>query len=272
MFLIHHKLRSLSGMKILTFIKVIEFMIYLLNKFNCDYDVQLLSIVKQKKIKNKFLSFSIFLISLFLNYVALWSYMMSISIVLNDPNNFIIPLFMKLNFMDIKRSSKYLKEKKLIYVFFYEIHERFCLIFCLIMVMIQNYYENKINSHNFIDYFNRAGFVIFAEILFDWLRNIISFKISNFRPGIIKAITYDMLLLHDKLRFNIYQYNGNHIREHSSSPLMSHYLKFLENEELVLLNKRNEMSKFIGYLDTEHILSTQLQVNTTVYCVMVKLL
>ncbi len=177
---------------------------------------------------------------------------------------------MKLNFMDMKRSGKHLKENKLLYIFFYEIYDRFCVIFCLVMVIIQNYNENKINSHNFIDYFNRAGFVILAEILFDWLRNIISFKISNIRPNLIKSLTFELVLLHDKLRYNSFNSNGNNICVSNSSQLLSNYLKFLENEELVLLNKKKEMSKYFGYLDTEHILSSQLQVNTTVYCVMVR--
>ncbi len=110
----HHKLRSLSGMKIFTFMRIIEFLNTLLNSFNKDYDLQLISLVKQKKAKKKIISFFILIFSLGLNIFTFWSYMICLSIALNDNNNFIYPIFLKLSYNDIKKSGKQHKNKKLL--------------------------------------------------------------------------------------------------------------------------------------------------------------
>jgi hypothetical protein len=77
-----------------------------------DYDVQLIGMISKTKMKKKLMSFLILLISVGLNIVTFWSYMIALSISLNDPNNFIYPLFMKLNFMEIKKSRKAKKKNK----------------------------------------------------------------------------------------------------------------------------------------------------------------
>lgn len=109
----YHNLRFLSGMKIFTFIKILEFMNILLNKFNRDYDIQLVRLLKESKIKKKIISIIIMIISLSLNIITFWCYMITISITLNDANNFIYPLFLKLNIIEIKKSGKFVKQKKI---------------------------------------------------------------------------------------------------------------------------------------------------------------
>jgi len=109
----YHNLRYLSGMKIFTFIKILEFMNILLNKFNRDYDIQLIRLLKESKIKKKIISLIIMIISLSLNIITFWCYMITISITLNDANNFIYPLFLKLNIIEIKKSGKFVKQKKI---------------------------------------------------------------------------------------------------------------------------------------------------------------
>jgi len=85
----------------------------LLNKFNRDYDLQLIKILKEKKTKTKIISLIIMIISLSLNILTFWCYMITISISLNDANNFIYPLFLKLNIIEIKKSGKFIKQKKI---------------------------------------------------------------------------------------------------------------------------------------------------------------
>lgn len=109
----YHNLRFLSGMKIFTFIKILEFMNILLNKFNRDYDIQIVRLLKESKIKKKIISIIIMIISLSLNIITFWCYMITISITLNDANNFIYPLFLKLNIIEIKKSGKFVKQKKI---------------------------------------------------------------------------------------------------------------------------------------------------------------
>ncbi len=112
-FQMYHNLRYLSGMKIFTFIKILEFMNVILNKFNRDNDLQILKILKETKLKKKIISIFIIFISQCLNIISFWVYMITISIALNDTNNFIYPLFLKLNIIEIKKSGKVLKQKKL---------------------------------------------------------------------------------------------------------------------------------------------------------------
>jgi len=85
----------------------------LLNKFNRDYDIQLTKLLPEKKLKKKMISIFIMIISLILNIISYWCYMIAISISLNDANNFIYPLFLKLNFIEIKKSGKFIKQKKI---------------------------------------------------------------------------------------------------------------------------------------------------------------
>jgi hypothetical protein len=109
----YHNLRYLSGMKIFTFIKILEFLNVILNKFNKDNDLQILKILKETKLKKKIISIFIIFISQCLNIITFWVYMITISIALNDTNNFIYPLFLKLNIIEIKKSGKVLKQKKI---------------------------------------------------------------------------------------------------------------------------------------------------------------
>lgn len=109
----YHNLRYLSGMKIFTFIKILEFLNVLLNKFNRDYDLQIVKLLSENKLKKKIICILIMIISLCLNIVTFWCYMITISITLNDSNNFIYPLFLKLNIIEIKKSGKLIKQKKI---------------------------------------------------------------------------------------------------------------------------------------------------------------
>jgi hypothetical protein len=115
----HHKLRSLSGMKIFAFIRIIGFFNFLLSSFTMDFDIQLVSMFRQTKLRHKILSFITLIMSLFLNIMTYWSYMIALTIALNDTNNnFVYAIFLKLSFIDIKKAGKSQKKKKLMDVFY----------------------------------------------------------------------------------------------------------------------------------------------------------
>lgn len=113
MFYIHHNLRSLSGMKIFTFMRIIEILNIICNNFNKDFDVQLVTLINLRRLKKIIFTSAILLISLFLNIVTFYSYTIALSIALNDSNNFIYPVFLKMNFMEMKKSGKVHKKKKI---------------------------------------------------------------------------------------------------------------------------------------------------------------
>jgi hypothetical protein len=96
-----------------TFMRIIEILNIILNKFNKDCDIQLLNIVNGGKMKSRILSMIILITFLCFNIVTFYSYMIALSIALNDPNNFIYPVFLKMNFVEMKKSGKAQKGKKI---------------------------------------------------------------------------------------------------------------------------------------------------------------
>jgi hypothetical protein len=263
----HHKLRSLSGMKIFAFIRIIGLFNFLLNSFNKDFDVQLISMFRQSKVRNKIISFIIILMSLFLNIVTYWSYMIALSIALNDSNNnFIYAIFLKLNFIDIKKAGKSQKKKKLMDVIYkgiilitVELNDRFFLIFCLNIVTVQNYFDNKLNSHNFLDYITRIVFIIALDILVCWIKIILMFKFSNVKASFLKSVFTEYSIFYEKLRHGCFSINGKNEDQ---------YLKKLEDYELVYVNKSN-FHKFLGYLDYDCIIYLEFRNNILVPCIIV---
>ena len=263
-------------MKIFTFIRMMEFLNVLLNKFNKDYDVQLFSILTENKIKKKIINFILLLFSLSLNIVTFWSYMISLSIVLNDPNNFIFPLFIKLNYISLKKSGKQKKLSKILDVVLFEIYDRFFVFLSLFLVIIQNYSDNKINSHNFVDYAYRVFFLVGTEILFDWMKNIVTFKISDIKPSLIKSITYDMILMHEKCRYRAFHLNGasncpSSLDESGKESTTSVYIKIIEQENLQFFNQKSEFQRYANILDADNIICLELQNNILIYTVIVKI-
>lgn len=64
----------------------------------------------QKKKTKKIISFIILIASIFINIATFWSYSILISLTLMDQNNLIYAIFMKLFFIDMKKTGK--KQKK----------------------------------------------------------------------------------------------------------------------------------------------------------------
>lgn len=253
-------------MKIFACIRIIEFLNILLNKFNRDYDFQLISLIKRPKLKDKVLSLIMLLFSITLNIVSFWSYIISISIALNDQNNFIYAIFIKLNFKGMKKSKNKFKKGKILANMLNEIYDRFFVVTCVILVILQNYYDNKLNSHNCMDYLQKVLFLITSEVIFDWLRNIIIFKISDFKPNFIKTITYEICFYHDKLKYNCHNRNG--ACDKFSSEVLSNYVKSLDKISLEYISKSN-FDRFSDILDYDDILCLVLQNNIIIYSIMV---
>jgi hypothetical protein len=264
----HHKLRSLSGMKIFAFIRIIGFFNFLISSFNMDYDIQLVSIIRQTKIRHKVISFIMLLVSLCLNIVTFWSYMIAITIALNDTNNnFIYAIFLKLNFIDIKKAGKSQKKNKLMDVLYkgnyinnVELNDRFFLLLCLNLVTLQNYFENKINSHNFLEYITRIIFIIGLDIVVCWVKVIMMFKFSNVKPNLLKVIFSEYSIFHEKLRYNCFNVNGGKSG--------NRYLCKLEEFDLSFVNKQ-KLQKYLGYLDYDCIILLEIKNNVLVPCIIV---
>lgn len=134
----------------------------------------------------------------------------------------------------------------------------------MFLVICQNYKDNKISSHNFIDYFYKVSFLILSEIVFDWIKNIIIFKISDFKANTIKISTIELTIFHEKLKYNCFYTNGG--SEHLE---ISDYLKKLENYKMTSVNE-NKLQRYSRYLNNDNIMSIELQNNILVQCIIVK--
>ena len=111
---IHHRLRNMQGMKIFAFFKFIEVFNNIFNKFNHDYDIQLINCLRKNNFTKKIWFVMILLFTLFIHIISMWSYMIGISFVLNDANDFTYMICLKLNFIEFKKAGKNLKRKKLL--------------------------------------------------------------------------------------------------------------------------------------------------------------
>jgi len=160
----------------------------------------------------------------------------------------------------------YLKIKKL------DIYDRFNILSCLFLVIIQNYFDNKLNSHNFIDYFFRVFFLIISEMLFDWIKAIIIFKISIIKAKYLKSFTLEMAVFHDKMKYNCFELNGgkNSLNLHESNNIkyLSDYINILENFKLKYVNKE-KLEKNLNCVDFENLMTIELQHNVLVICIIV---
>lgn len=264
LFYIQSKLGSLRGIKIFALLKIIEFITILLNRCHKDYEIQLLTIFNEKKIKHKIFSFAVLIGTLSLNMVAFWSYMISISLTLNDPSNAIYPLFFKINYIELKKCGKPIKKKNIMGSLVTDIYDRFFNFFVFSIVIFQNYHDKKSTSHNFIDYFYRMVFIFIFEVVFDWVKNFVIFRISYFNPKIVKLVTYEIALYHDKLRHNCFNSNGSITRTKHSK-----YIKYLESKELLIVGKQYRYEKYLSYLGYDSVMCLTLHTNILIFCLMI---
>ncbi len=140
--------------------------------------------------------------------------------------------------------------------------------------MIQNYFDNKLNSHNFIDYGFRVFFLILSEMIFDWLKDIIIFKLSLIKAKYLKSFTLELAVFHDKMKYNCFDPNGSKSNEPTKNPngtenYLAEYFNIIENFKLKYLNKE-KLEKYFGFIDFENLLTIELQHNVLVICIIVR--
>lgn len=273
LYLIQHKLRNLRGLKIFAFLKIIEFLTLLLNRCHKDYDIQLITIVKTKKIKKKIIAFALLIITFSLNIIALWSYMISMSITLHDSTSDLYPLLFKVNYIELKKCGKPQKKKNLMNQMTTDIFDRFFNYTCLTCVLFQSYHDNKFTSHNIISYFYKIMFIILFEILFDWVKDFVIFRISLFNPSMIKLIAFEIAVYHEKLRLDCFSLNlangATTPKESNKRKDKDRYKKLIERTELHIVSRQYHYEKYIKYVDYDNVLCLTLQTNIIIYCVLI---
>lgn len=96
-----------------TFFKLIDVLNLLCSKFACDYEVQLVLLQETTKMKRKVFSFLLLSLSLFFQLLCFWGYTVAIGAVLEDSSELIYFLFIKINFLQIKKVNKTVSLKSL---------------------------------------------------------------------------------------------------------------------------------------------------------------
>lgn len=210
-------------------------------------------IIKSKSFVKKILSLVFLLVSLSLQLVTFWSYILAVSLVLNDPSDFIYLLCLKLNFKEIKQINKHLSLKSLVKIVEGDVYSRFSTAICCFYVLCQNILDFKINTKNFLFYFTRVGFVLGSEILFDWVKYIFFFKISGVHPKFLKLLTFEFSVLHEKFHL-----------DRKKGP----YVSYIRSVKLLLLNRHN-VGKFKNFLETDNMLSIEMRHSNMIHSIII---
>ena len=240
-------LHSLKLLKIFTLLKVIEFIIILLNRITKDLDIQILTIINEKKNKHKFFSFIILIIIIHFYVLFFYLYIFSVKSILNDPEKSLIPLLFKLNYIELKKCVKPLKKKNFFNQICIDIFDRFFNCFVLIFIFVSDYSNNKYNNF----YLNRFLFVLLFEILFDYLKDLIVFRVSLFNPKILKLMCKELIIYYEML-----------IKKENEIE------KNFENKTLILIGKQYKYHKYINYIDDIGIIITMtVQNNIIIYSI-----
>ena len=257
LFYIHHKLKSLRGIKIFALLKIIEFITTLFNRVHKDYELQLLTIITETKLKRKIISFLILLVTFQLHLVSLWAYITSISIALTDPSNALYALFFKINYIELKKCGKPIKKKNIMSSLTTDIYDRFINYTVFILVIVKNYYENQLSQYNINEYCYKVFFIFVFEIVFDWVKNFIIFKVSYFNTKIVKLITYEIAVYYEKLRMNMISRGDNM------------YSRFIHGRDVIIVGKQHRYESYLDVLSEESVMCLTLHTNVLVVNVMV---
>ena len=247
----YNLLDNLKGLKVFTLQKVIEFICILMNRCFREFDIQILSILYEKKFKKQLFTFIFIIGSLFIYIISTLSYIFCVRSTLNDPKKSIYPLLFKINYIELKKCGKPIKKKNLMSQLNTDIFDRFFNFFVLFNVLITDYSTNQINNVKF--YFTRFFYLFFFEIIFDYIKDIIVFRISYFDSKILKYISYEIPLYYIKLKEN----------------LLTKDEEFLKDKKLLIIGRQYKYDKFSSILSSDDIMCLTLQNGILIYCILI---
>jgi hypothetical protein len=104
-----------------------------------------------------------------------------------------------------------------------------------------------------------------SEVIFDWLKGIVVFKVSSLNPGLYKHYYMEMAIYHEKLKFNCFNSNGGAITPRNS--IYSAYTKKVEKYDLNMVNNNNN-SNYSSFLDYENLSAIEVGYTNVTICVL----
>jgi len=110
-------------------------------------------------------------------------------------------------------------------------------------------------------------------MIFDWLKNIIIFKLSIIKAKYLKSFTLELAVFHDKMKYNCFDPNGGkseipNKNLNGTEKYISDYINIIENFKLKYINKE-KLEKYLCVIDFENLLTIELQHNVIVICIIV---
>lgn len=241
---------QMKGIKLYSIFKIVEYILLLFNKFGYDLDIQIIKIISAKKTKHKIFSFLILLIFIFLNIYVLNIFYFCTWLIINDNEKSFFLIYLKVNFIEFKQANKAFKS---IHNFLAsDIYDRFLNFFILIFIIINGLIENKIKINFGNIYFKRICLYFFSELISDYLKGIIVFKINNLNPKNIKAFLKEETQFYQELdNINKKDENKNKYIHLKDIKFIETYTTFINKENLICILLNINIFPFIIILMTE---------------------
>jgi len=224
---------QMKGIKLYAIFKIDEFLLSLFNKFGYDFDFQLIKIIQEKKLKHKFFSFLILIIFIFMHLYALNIFYFCTWLILNDIDKNFFLIYLKVNFIEFKQANKAFKS---VHNFMTnDIFDRFLNYFILIFIGINGINERKIKFNLNNIYFRRICLYLISELISDYLKGIISFKINNMNPKNIKLFLKEEIKFYEELDINNNENNENLYKYLKDTKLYKNNSEYIYKENLICL-------------------------------------
>ena len=103
------------------------------------------------------------------------------------------------------------------------------------------------------------------EVIFDWLKGMVMFKVSNLNPNFYKTYFLELAIYHEKLKFSCFNSNGGQIAP--KNDIYNEYTKKLEKYRLTFLNS-NGNSKYSSFLDYDNLAALEVGYTNITICVL----
>ena len=240
---------QMKGIKLYSIFKIVEYILSLFNKFLYDLDIQIYTIISAKKIKHKFFSFFILLSFIFFNIYVLNIFYFCTWLILNDIEKNFFLIYLKVNFIEFKQANKAFKS---IHNFLAsDIYDRFLNFFILICIVINGFFDNKIKIDLDNVYFKRICLYFFSELISDYLKGIIIFKINNLNPKSIKAFLKEEIDFYTQLDNNKKNKNKNKYIYLKDINTIDDHISFVYKESLICILLNINIYPFIIILIKE---------------------
>ena len=205
-FWLKEEFSKMKGIKLYTIFKIVEYILLLLNKYGNDIDFQLIKIIQEKKIKHKFFSFLLLNIFIFIHLYSLNIFYFCTCLILNDIDKSFYLIYLKVNFIEFKQANKAFKS---VHNFITnDIFDRFLNYFLIFFISINLINEGKIKFDLNNIYFKRICLYLISELISDYIKGIIIFKINNINPKNIKLFLKEEIKFYQE-KINIDKKNEN---------------------------------------------------------------